>query len=379
MGTFRIYGSITYHTCLKYVYLWYLFSITRNRYGDPEKKTRAKKANRLPPGTSYTVSAIPAEEVAGPSGVQSGAGGDGPGRGSGADSGEGRRGAHARGVKLSRANFYTSSSEDEDDGLRDRIDEIIAVDCLGAESGDDDSCEDETEDDETEDEETEGKETEGNEISEVEENDKEIQKSTVNAKEKKNTSSAQQEYEVGEFVVAVYEGQWLLAQVDINQDHAGSSHVNLAYMEKVGDNQFKWPKHNDHLLTLKEDILFRCSTPMLIGSSIRASNVGLPPSEALKADAALDLVVYLQLILAFGQLFAVFFPGFFTKISHLTQLLIIARNFNSTTKEQEQSKRGKWNISSTFHYGSRIAEDRLSFLYIRKNEKITISHSNPIL
>jgi hypothetical protein len=32
--------------------------LKRNRYGDPKKTTRAKKANRLPPGTSYTVSAI---------------------------------------------------------------------------------------------------------------------------------------------------------------------------------------------------------------------------------------------------------------------------------------------------------------------------------
>jgi hypothetical protein len=37
--------------------------LKRNRYGDGEKKTRAKKANRLPAGTSYTVSAIAVEEA----------------------------------------------------------------------------------------------------------------------------------------------------------------------------------------------------------------------------------------------------------------------------------------------------------------------------
>jgi hypothetical protein len=31
--------------------------LQRNRYGEQKKATRAKKINRLPPGTSYTVSA----------------------------------------------------------------------------------------------------------------------------------------------------------------------------------------------------------------------------------------------------------------------------------------------------------------------------------
>jgi hypothetical protein len=34
-----------------------LDELQKNRYGDQVKKTRAKKANRLPPGTSYTVGA----------------------------------------------------------------------------------------------------------------------------------------------------------------------------------------------------------------------------------------------------------------------------------------------------------------------------------
>ncbi len=35
------------------------------------------------------------------------------------------------------------------------------------------------------------------------------------------------EYDVGDFVAAVYEDQWLLAQVDIDQDKAGKTHVIL--------------------------------------------------------------------------------------------------------------------------------------------------------
>jgi hypothetical protein len=69
--------------------------LKKSRYGDPEKATRAKKANRLPPGVSYTVSAIPeGEPVAGPSGVTSeGRGGNSSGRGRG----RGHRGGHGKG------------------------------------------------------------------------------------------------------------------------------------------------------------------------------------------------------------------------------------------------------------------------------------------
>jgi hypothetical protein len=37
--------------------------LERNRYGEQKKATRAKKANRLPPGTAYTVSAADQEEA----------------------------------------------------------------------------------------------------------------------------------------------------------------------------------------------------------------------------------------------------------------------------------------------------------------------------
>ncbi len=111
---------------------------------------------------------------------------------------------------------------------------------------------------------------------------------------------------MGDFVAAVYEGEWLLAQVDIDQDHAGDTHVNLAYMARVGKNQFKWPKQDDRLLTLREDILFKCDTPILVGSSIRASHVGLPGKQAAQADTALDLVVCLQQSL-FPSLNQIFF------------------------------------------------------------------------
>jgi hypothetical protein len=112
-------------------------------------------------------------------------------------------------------------------------------------------------------------------------------------------SGPAEEFSIGEFVTAVWEGQWLVAQVDTDQAMAGSTHVNLSYMERVGYNQFKWPKTPDVLLTLKEDILTKGVCPGLVGSSIRANHVGLGTDEAQAADAALAAVVYLQPFLIF--------------------------------------------------------------------------------
>ncbi len=111
--------------------------------------------------------------------------------------------------------------------------------------------------------------------------------------EEEEPAAVEVEYDVGDFVAAVYEDQWLLAQVDIDQDKAGKTHVNLTYMERVGKNAFKWPKQDDRLLPLREDILFKCSAPALVGSSLRATHVGLCDKEAAAADATLALVVYL--------------------------------------------------------------------------------------
>jgi hypothetical protein len=124
-----------------------------------------------------------------------------------------------------------------------------------------------------------------------------VQKRNLKSKGKvqlKKLKFVEENFEIGEFVTAIYEDQWLVAQVDINQDQAGISHVNLSYMERVGDNQFKWPNHHDLLLTLKEDILTRCAPPGLVGSTIRAKYVGLKASDAQAADDALAAVVYLQ-------------------------------------------------------------------------------------
>jgi hypothetical protein len=50
--------------------------LKRNRYGEPTKSKRAKKANRLPPGTSYTVSAVDGGEEEGEAEPQPGPSGE---------------------------------------------------------------------------------------------------------------------------------------------------------------------------------------------------------------------------------------------------------------------------------------------------------------
>jgi hypothetical protein len=292
--------------------------IFRSRYGEQTKTQRAKKANRLPPGTAYTVSAVPVppqedEPLPGPSG-------EGPGR-----AGRGRGAGRSRGAGRGRGGRSSSTSDEEDeydvDDFDDEDSNIIHTDYMGAdpdeESFEDDSSEeDDTKGEEDKQDEAEKEEEEAEEEQEEEMSVKESEKEKLRGREKRRKEK--ETYEVGEFVTAVYEGQWLLAQVDIDQDQAGEDHVNLTYMTRVGKNQFKWPTQHDQLLTLREDILTKCCAPTLVGSTIRASHVGLSVKDAAEADAALVLVVYLQIISNFvstlflSTILKIFFQAFLT-------------------------------------------------------------------
>jgi hypothetical protein len=122
--------------------------------------------------------------------------------------------------------------------------------------------------------------------------------------------------------------------VAADQDKAGKTHVNLNYMKEVGRNQFKWPKYQDLLLIQREDILTKCSAP--IGSSFRACSVGLWPSDAAKADAALELVVYLQ---PFLNILFLFFSLPQVKIHINTHI------FSSGTQICIQKHKQTWNYA----------------------------------
>jgi len=273
--------------------------------------------------------------------------------------------------------FQPSSSEEDDDG-------VIHTEYLGAdpdepqsESSEEEASEGEEEASEGEEEASEGEESAGEVIMEVQEDvdgnrrgkarqslrltpaerlarerwllrqgeadsEKEQQEKGGESEMQKERQKQKEneKFEVGEFVTAVYEGEWLLAQVDINQDSAGETHVNLNYMEKIGDNKFKWPQSYDLLLTLREDILMKCSAPVLVGSSIRANHVGLIPSEAQEAEAAFAKVVYLQL--------STYFTFFYALILVFSYLVL---NLDTQNKMTAKIKHKKLLVTST--YGSK--------------------------
>jgi hypothetical protein len=147
--------------------------------------------------------------------------------------------------------------------------------------------------------------------------DENVPKQRLNSQNKlvesESTGTGSYKYQVGEFVTAVYENVWLVAQVDIDQDKAGDTHVNLNYMERVGYNQFKWPKNHDLLLTLREDILTRCAPPGLVGSTIRANHVGLSAIDARAADVALAAVPVFYLKPNFNIFHHLIFLLFFSR------------------------------------------------------------------
>jgi len=138
------------------------------------------------------------------------------------------------------------------------------------------------------------KEKNGEEMAKQKQKDPKKQKMSEKEKAREKEKEKEKVYEVGDFVTAIYDGDWFIAQVDIDQDKAGDTHVNLSYMEKIAYNQFRWPKNHDLLLTLKEDILTSVSDLKIVGSSIRANHVGLKDNEAQEADIALAMVLYLH-------------------------------------------------------------------------------------
>jgi len=62
-------------------------------------------------------------------------------------------------------------------------------------------------------------------------------------------------YKPGDQVVAVYEGEWFLCEVCLDQDDEPKSYTRLSYTTIKGKNSFAWGEKNDILMTANEDIL----------------------------------------------------------------------------------------------------------------------------
>ena len=75
------------------------------------------------------------------------------------------------------------------------------------------------------------------------------------------------EYQVGSFVVAVYEGRWYIAQVEgEDPDEETEGFTLLLYMDHKGFNQFSWGEKKDILKTNDKDIICDVRPPIPVSS-----------------------------------------------------------------------------------------------------------------
>ena len=95
----------------------------------------------------------------------------------------------------------------------------------------------------------------------------------------------------GSHVVAVYEGEWFIAEVCFDQRQVASGYTRLMYMSIKSNNCFAWGPPDLHI-TLDEDILLDDIVPEPV---TRRGHIGLKKSD-LKRVVTLMVVVYLYLI-----------------------------------------------------------------------------------
>ena len=84
----------------------------------------------------------------------------------------------------------------------------------------------------------------------------------------------------GSLVVAVYEGQWFIAEVSSNQKDVSSGHKRLSYMGIKGMNTFAWEKE-DIFDTPEEDILFSIKNTIIKNSR---GYIGLNKEDLTKVE-----------------------------------------------------------------------------------------------
>jgi hypothetical protein len=88
-------------------------------------------------------------------------------------------------------------------------------------------------------------------------------------------------FTVGTYVVAVYDRQWYLAQVEEElPENECEGFTLLKYMERRGHNQFVWGKVHDILKTINRDILLKVDPPIPISSRFW----GLPKETVKKVE-----------------------------------------------------------------------------------------------
>jgi hypothetical protein len=114
-------------------------------------------------------------------------------------------------------------------------------------------------------------------------------------KASKRDQPAQDQFVPNSYVVAVYDGDWFVAQVVDKtgepEADAGEQYLFLNFMERLGDS-LKWPRRLDMLNTLKEDVLFVCEPPTVSSKSSSSRSVTYTLSKATFKKAKNMFLLY---------------------------------------------------------------------------------------
>lgn len=97
-------------------------------------------------------------------------------------------------------------------------------------------------------------------------------------------------FRAGSLVAALYEGEWFIAEVCMNQDRVPVDYVRLSYMAIKGVNSFSWPDKKDLVITYKDDVLLE---DVLVEPVNSRGNVGL---KKIDHDKILSLMVLVFLL-----------------------------------------------------------------------------------
>jgi hypothetical protein len=128
----------------------------------------------------------------------------------------------------------------------------------------------------------------------------------------------------GTSVVAIYEGQWFLADVFESQEKVGHGYTRLSYAAIKGTNCFAWTDKPDIMFTLNEDIIL--SEVNMVPFNNRG-DVGLTKQDFKKVENWM-IVVYIPFVLNISAQYSYFFRKRFSKLKlNFPQFLLLLFTF----------------------------------------------------
>ncbi len=171
------------------------------------------------------------------------------------------------GKKVPAGQSYTQVNREEESSEEESSEEKSSKE----ESSKEESSEEETVDSELE-------EQSGNK--EVQEHSKNVELPDLDTPSRKSGTS----------VIAVYEGQWFVAEVVQDQTSVPNRYTRLSYMVIKGSNSFAWGSKHDLMITLNEDIILD-EEPVN-----RRGHFGLKKNDLAKVNSSM-VVVYFPLFI----------------------------------------------------------------------------------